>query len=194
MSSPGRACLKLHDQSVTAKAVPRAAHGRARTAGQRVDGSAPSLSISPQLGCGEPGTTAGRPNGGHKRHASSVPDEGSTPVVNLKPLSIFYGYPDHLIAQWCGVSVRTAQRWKTGKTKPTRSALRLFGMFRDGRVLDDQWVGWSTRKGVLTDPDGNSTTQGQLRAYWIVVQLVAEYARQAPQVAETVRQVWERSA
>jgi hypothetical protein len=97
----------------------------------------------------------------------------------LKPLSIFYGYSPALIAQWCGVSVATARRWKRGGAAP-RPALRLFGLYRDGKVLDEHWKGWRAVKGVLSDPGGNCTTQGQLVAYWLVMQFAADLARRDP--------------
>jgi hypothetical protein len=107
-------------------------------------------------------------------------DEAGVRTGSPKPLSIFYGYPAELIAEWCGVSLATARRWKaTGKAP--RPALRLFGLYRDQRVLDRHWSGWKTSQGVLTDPDGNSTTQAQLRAYWIVMQLAADLARRDPE-------------
>jgi hypothetical protein len=104
----------------------------------------------------------------------------SSRVATLSP---FYGYPPELIAAWCGVSVPTARRWKRGVAAP-RPALRLFTLYRDGKVLDQHWEGWRTHKGTLTDPDGNSTTQGQLRAYWAVLQLGADLARRDPEAAE----------
>jgi hypothetical protein len=100
-----------------------------------------------------------------------------------RPLSIFYGYPEQLIASWCGVSVATARRWKAGGAVP-RPALRLFTLHRDGKVLDDHWTGWSVHNGVLKDPEGNRTTQSQLRGYWFVMQLAAELARKDPESQE----------
>ena len=97
-----------------------------------------------------------------------------------RPLSIFYGYPPELIARWCGVSVATARRWKRAGGA-SRTALRLFNLHRDQRVLDEPWSGWTVHKGVLTAPEGQSLTQGQLRAYSIVMQLVAELSRHDPE-------------
>jgi len=96
-----------------------------------------------------------------------------------KPLSIFYSYPPELIATWCGVSVATARRWKRAGGA-SRSALRLFSLHRDLRVLDGHWPGWTVRNGVLTDPEGQSLSQGQLRAYGLVMQLVSELAKHDP--------------
>ena len=101
-------------------------------------------------------------------------------VSPAKPLSIFYGYPAELVARWCAVSLRTANSYKLGTRKPSRQSLRLFAMHRDGKVLTDDWDGWSVHKGSLVDPDGNSTTRNQLRAYWLVMQLAAELANRNP--------------
>jgi hypothetical protein len=100
--------------------------------------------------------------------------------VSARPLSIFYGYPPELIAQWCGVSVATARRWKRAGGA-SRTALRLFALYRDGKVLDGHWPGWTAHNGVLTDPEGNSTSQTQLRAYWLVMQLAADLASRDPE-------------
>jgi hypothetical protein len=96
-------------------------------------------------------------------------------------VSIFSGYPAELVARWCSVSVDTAVCWKSGTRKPSRQALKLFALHRDGRVLDDPWRDWSVRDGTITDPEGNTTTQGQLRAYAFVMQFAAEVARRSPQ-------------
>lgn len=109
--------------------------------------------------------------------------------MSARPLSIFYGYPPELIARWCGVTVSTARRWKAGTMRPARAALRLFGLYRDGRALGDAWHGWTVRDGVLVDPEGNQTTQGQLRAYGLVMQLAADLARRDPEAHERYRAI-----
>lgn len=95
-------------------------------------------------------------------------------------LSMFYGYPVTLIVSWCQVSRVTARLYKSGVRQPSKAAFRLFTLHRDGRVLGDGWDGWSVHHGALVDPDGNATTQTQLRAYWIIVQLAAELASRDP--------------
>jgi hypothetical protein len=90
---------------------------------------------------------------------------------------VFYGYPAKVIAEWCGVSVRTAERWKEGVSRPSRSALRLFTLHAERRVLGKEWDGWLINQAALVDPEGNSTTQGQLRAYYHVYQLCRELMR-----------------
>lgn len=89
----------------------------------------------------------------------------------------FYGYPSELVAEWCGVSVRTATRWKTGQSRPPPSALKLFLLHRERRVLGKEWAGWLINQNTLVDPEGQSTTQGQLRAYAHVYALCRELAR-----------------
>ena len=66
------------------------------------------------------------------------------PSARKRPTPLlFYGYPVELIADWCAVSRHTAYLYKIGARKPSRQALRLFVLNRDGRVLDDTWKGWA---------------------------------------------------
>jgi hypothetical protein len=101
-----------------------------------------------------------------------------------KPLTIFYGYPAELIARWCGVSAHTARLYKSGARKPSRQALRLFSLHRDGRVLGAEWRDWLIKRDKLVSPEGCETTQGQLNAYWLVMQLARELARDNPKATE----------
>jgi hypothetical protein len=96
---------------------------------------------------------------------------------NLSVFSIFDGYPAELIAEWCAVSVKSASLYKTGRRKASRQALRLFVLHRDGRVLSGVWRDCCIRGDRLIDPEDQGVTVGQLRAYWIAMQLAAEYAR-----------------
>jgi len=91
--------------------------------------------------------------------------------------SVFFGYSAELIADWCGVSVRTALRWKHGQSRPPPPALKLFELHRDRRILGPEWDRWLVNSAVLVDPEGNATTQGQLRAYFQVYQLCHELMR-----------------
>lgn len=93
----------------------------------------------------------------------------------------FYGYPAEVVAEWCGVSVRTAKSWKEGRTRPPRPALRLFTLHAERRVLGKEWTGWLINQATLVDPEGNSTTQGQLRAYAHVYALCRELAKRDQQ-------------
>ena len=60
---------------------------------------------------------------------------------------------------------------------PSPQALRLFELHRDRRILGAEWDGWLVNNAELVDPEGNATTQGQLRAYYQVYQLCHELMR-----------------
>lgn len=94
--------------------------------------------------------------------------------------AIFYGYPVELIRDWCQVSRQTAYLYKAGIRKPSRQALRLFVLHRDGRVLDDSWNGWKVHKGKLISPEGQETSHGQLNAYWLIIQLAHDLSAKDP--------------
>ena len=89
-------------------------------------------------------------------------------------LSPFYGYPATEIAAWCGVSVGTAEHWKKGRRSPSRSALRLFRLYRDGKVLDDNWEDYKVVDGALYGPDGRPIRPSHLALYGLVWQALAE--------------------
>lgn len=99
----------------------------------------------------------------------AMPRSRPTPVI-------FYGYPVELIERWCAVSRQTAQLYKSGVRKPSKQALRLFVLHRDGRVLDDQWKGFGIHRDKLVDPEGHEFDPGQLRSHWLIVQLAQELA------------------
>jgi hypothetical protein len=92
-------------------------------------------------------------------------------------LSPFYGYPPKLIADWCGVSVQTARAYKNGSKRPSRAAMKLFRLYRESKVLGEEWDGWAVDAKSIVDPDGNATTRSQLMAYWIIMQYAYEAAR-----------------
>lgn len=95
-------------------------------------------------------------------------------VVN----SVFYGYSAERLAEWCCVEVETARRWKRAEASPSPQAQRLFELHRDWHVMSSPaWAGWRVKGDVLVDPEGNETTQGQLRAYSLVYQLARELMR-----------------
>jgi len=97
---------------------------------------------------------------------------------------LFYGYPPELIARWCAVSEQTALLYKNGTRKPSRQALKLFVLHRDGRVLGPEWREWSVHKNKLVSPEGQETTQGQLNAYWLVMQLARELTEKNPEARQ----------
>jgi Phage protein len=118
----------------------------------------------------------------HRASALSFDEPGTSvevPVPVLK-FSIFYSFPARVIAAWCGVSPATAALWKQNKRKPSLQALRLFTLHRDELILGEAWRGWRVRAGAIVDPEGNATSQAQLRAYWLIMQYAAELARRNP--------------
>lgn len=63
-----------------------------------------------------------------------------------------YGINISEIARICHVSMKTAMRWKQGKTCPPKSALMLLA--GDLGCLDSEWAGWRVHKGVLYSREG----------------------------------------
>src|SRR5690348_7230483 len=70
------------------------------------------------------------------------------------------------IAQFCGVSEKTAQRWQTGQIVPPTSALIVLRLHRYGDlgVVDPAWAGWVIRRGILCSPENWMCTPGNIRA------------------------------
>lgn len=89
----------------------------------------------------------------------------------------FYGYPAEVIACWCLVPLAKARRLKSGQDEPNRQQRRLFELHAREQLLTDAWRGWRVRGGSIIDPDGNATTENQLRCYALVYQWAADIAR-----------------
>jgi hypothetical protein len=100
--------------------------------------------------------------------------------VAVVKFSVFFGYPAHQIAEWCGVTVATAELYKSGRRKASRAVLRLFTLHRDGRVLGAAWKGWKATHNTIIDPHGNVTSATQLMAYFYVMQFAAALAARDP--------------
>ncbi len=90
------------------------------------------------------------------------------------PLSPFYGYPASLIAEWCGVSVGTAEHFKAGRRRPPTPTLRLFCLYRDGKVLGKAWDGYKVVDKKIFGPDGRFVTEAHISHLAIVCQMLAE--------------------
>jgi hypothetical protein len=90
------------------------------------------------------------------------------------PASPFYGYPAEVIAEWCGVSVGTAEHYKAGRRKPPTPVLRLFRLYRDGKVLDDVWKDYRVAKGRLFGPDGKPVSPSDIEMVVLLWQALAE--------------------
>jgi hypothetical protein len=92
----------------------------------------------------------------------------------------FSGYPAEVIAEWCGVSVGTAQHYKANRRKPPTPVLRLWRLYCDCRVLSDQaWDGYRVVKDQIFAP-GDSRPMRPVHFYlWgLVWQALAEADRE----------------
>jgi hypothetical protein len=89
--------------------------------------------------------------------------------------------------------VKTAREWKAGRRKPSLQALRLFGLYRDRRVLTAEWRGWVVKPNAIVDPDGNETGRSQLFGYFLVLQWASELASRDPATLEHYHQILRRA-
>ena len=94
--------------------------------------------------------------------------------IPTSPASPFYGYPAEVIAEWCGVSVGTAKHYKAGRRKPPTPVLRLFRLYRDGKVLDINWDGYKVVNAKLFCPDGRLVTEAHISHLSVVCQVLAD--------------------
>jgi hypothetical protein len=91
------------------------------------------------------------------------------------PANPFYGYPAELIAEWCGVSIGTAEHYKAGRRKPPTPVLRLFNLLRHQKVLlGEDWEGYRCAKGKIYGPDGKSVRPTDIALIGILWQALAE--------------------
>lgn len=82
------------------------------------------------------------------------------PVPDQK--SVTYGIPAEEIALLCGVSLRTACRWKSGAvTMDTASKLILAG---DLGCFAPEWSGWVVNGNLLISPEGWKITVNDVLA------------------------------
>ena len=89
-------------------------------------------------------------------------------------LSSFYGYPAKLIANWCGVSVGTAEHYKGGRRKPPTPVLRLFRLFRDEKVLGRDWEGYRVIGDKIFSPDGRFVKPSHIELQGLLWQALAD--------------------
>lgn len=94
--------------------------------------------------------------------------------IPTSPASPFYGYPAEVIAEWCGVSVGTAEHYKAGRRKPPTPVLRLFRLYRDGKVLGHEWDGYKIVGDKLFLPDGRFATSTHIAHLSLMCHIVAE--------------------
>jgi hypothetical protein len=94
--------------------------------------------------------------------------------IPTSPASPFYGYPAEVIAEWCGVSIGTAEHYKAGRRKPPTPVLRLFRLYRDGQVLGQEWEGYRIKDEKLFGPDGRHVRPTDIALMGLVWQALAE--------------------
>ena len=82
--------------------------------------------------------------------------------IPTSPASPFYGFSAEVIAEWCGVSVGTAEHYKAGRRKPPTPVLRLFGLMSHGKTLGRHWDGYKVVDDKLFCPDGRYVTESHL--------------------------------
>ena len=107
--------------------------------------------------------------------------------IPTSPASPFYGYPAEVIAEWCGVSVGTAEHYKAGRRKPPTPTLRLFRLYRDGKVLGKEWEGYKIHNAKIFGPDGRYVTESHISHLANVCQLLAN--RDPDAYEETLAQI-----
>ena len=96
--------------------------------------------------------------------------------VPTSPASPFYGYPAEVIAEWCGVSIGTAEHYKVSRRKPPTPVLRLFRLYRDGKILDGAWQDFRVVKGKLHSAHGPPVAPSDVMLMGLVWQALAELA------------------
>ena len=94
--------------------------------------------------------------------------------IPTSPASPFYGFPAKVIAEWCGVSVGTAEHYKTGRRKPTTPVLRLFRLYRDNQVLGKDWEGYKVVGDKLFGPDGKFMRPSHIALQVLLWQALSE--------------------
>ena len=94
--------------------------------------------------------------------------------IPTSPASPFYGYPAEKIAEWCGVSVGTAEHYKAGRRRPPTRALRKFRQHRDGKVLGPEWEGYKIVGDKMFGPDGRFVRPSDIALMGLVWQALAE--------------------
>ena len=94
--------------------------------------------------------------------------------IPTSPASPFYGYPPEVIAEWCGVSVGTAEHYKAGRRKPPTPVLRLFRLYRDGKILGPEWAGYKVVGEEMFGADGRNLRPNDIVLMGLVWQALAE--------------------
>jgi len=73
-----------------------------------------------------------------------------------------YGLPVSELARLCRISLKTANRWKSGQTGPPETALMI--LRGDLGCFHSAWDGWCIRDDKLISPEGWEAPMGEVRA------------------------------
>jgi transcriptional regulator with XRE-family HTH domain len=84
-----------------------------------------------------------------------------------------YGRNTTEIARVCGVTVKTAQRWKSGATNPPRTSLMI--LTSDLGCFDPAFAGWTIRRGKLISPEGWEATAQDVLSLPLLRARIATY-------------------
>ena len=101
-----------------------------------------------------------------------------------------YGIPVEVIAVWLQVSAAVALKYKNGSRVPCPAALELFKLKLEGRILPNEWHGFSFRGGHFFDPERMAFSFGLLRAYGLGLQLLREFSRGSRQRTAQVDRIF----
>ncbi len=89
------------------------------------------------------------------------------------------------LAELCGVSLRTAERWRSRGKMPAAYALAV-ALLRDGDigVFSPDWRGWRLVRGELVSPERWTFRPGEVAAIPLVSQQLRLYQRLAAEPAQ----------
>jgi hypothetical protein len=102
-----------------------------------------------------------------------------------KPPAALYGIPIKEIARICGVSLKTAQRWKAGQSVPPKPALMI--LEQDLGCFHPDWAGWTMKRGLLCSPEGWEATPGHVRGLQMINATLAAYRSENASLKSAVR-------
>jgi hypothetical protein len=94
--------------------------------------------------------------------------------IPTSPASPFYGYPAEVIAEWCGVSIGTAEHYKAGRRKPPTPVLRLFRLYRDKKVFGPDWDDYYVVGRKLFGNGGKYICPEDIQTWELMWQIVAD--------------------
>ena len=109
-----------------------------------------------------------------------------------RPASDFLFLSVSDIARICGVSLKTAKRWKSGTTcPPPYVAMILRGNLG---ALDPEWAGWVLKAGKLYSPEGDEYLLGDVRAVPFMRQQIFTYHTENRKLREQLEGMEEQPA